>query len=265
MLAFLSLAALASGCWSYTRVFTPARSDAGDSGDPGSDGVGFGTLVHVRAMYAIFAFSETRIYLTGMAGASGDGITYLADGTPLLDAVWRVRPPGWGGSSLAMDFCVGHGESADCREAEFVRPEGISDFGFLSIIDPVNLGAMLIISRSSGGGRTTTYASGSLTVHTAESPITPLLGVWVAPAIGTVFHCMLEPSGPRCRPAFLDGRPLQHTQALAVHTLRNGPGNWTDVLWEQSRVGEDDPVRCVVDGMNPEPVCARVMSTRGDR
>lgn len=250
------LGALVSGCWSYTTVETPARSEPG--------GLGYGTLAQVRGRFLVFAVQETSTYFTGVAGASGEAGIRFADGAPLLDGVWRVRPPGWTHTSLAMQFCRGVRGAADCRDVAFERPDGVSDRGYLSIIDPVNRGHQLRIEQTSvadaqGAVMTVTDASGSIAISDHEDPVEPSLGVWAAPAMGTLFHCAVEASGPRCRPAMLDGRPLPHHRTLAVASVARAGGR-AHVVWEQPMLSP--PVRCEVSATSPTPRC-RAATLRG--
>ncbi len=249
-LALVTLAA-GAGCWSSTQVLTPAASHPG--------GMGYGTLHHVRGTWLVFAVTEVHTFMTGMAGASGQSDTVLTDGRRLVDGVWRAQPPGWGRTSLSMMFCLGADGSGDCQSVEFDRPPGVSDAGFLSIIDPINRGYTLTIARSTastaGGGVVTSVTGrGQLTVHDAEDPVEPSLGVWVAPQLGTVFHCAVEAAGPHCRPAMLSGAPMPHGSTLAVQTLRRPDGSRAHVLWETNPF-LDGPVRCEVTPAAPIPDC----------
>jgi hypothetical protein len=209
--------------------------------------MGFATLENYHASFLLFAFFEQSIFFTGAAGASGDGSLRLADGTMLVDGIWRVMPAGWGGGNQRrMRFCRGENDTT-CVPVEFDEGPGVSGMGLLSILDPHNRGGLAFAGDSLNGG--------SVILTDAETRATPLLGIWVTPIIGTIFHCGLEASGPRCHPAMVQSETLAHGTTLAVQSIRGADGT-RDVLWESSggRV-----VRCEVAPSDPRPACAIAM------
>ena len=241
----LALFALAlTGCFRFTEPLTTAHASAGR--------VGYGVSDHVLFIYAVLASARTDVFVTARAAFSPE------EGSE-GDAAWEVYAGG-----TRIRYCVDAASGPMCADAE-LDPRA-SGFEFLVLVDPVNLGRFLQITRSSGQytvGNTTYYytstsVSGSLVIHDREHEGSASHGVWITNTDGTrLAHCAPEPDRPRCRAVEMDGERVRTRNVLGVFTLANAGAPHSEVIWVQP-LRESTPLRCEIDPHTYAAACSRV-------
>jgi hypothetical protein len=249
-LAAIALAFLV-GCTKRTVGVTAASARPGE--------IGFGAAIHMRGVNAGVASTSTT--------TAGIGQAAIVDREPPPgspgDALWQVH-----GAGQKIRHCTVLPDGSHACAAAQLPERKVQ--GTLLILDPVNLGRYVTITRYSGAGYGSYVHSSGTRIFTGDAatalpserksrsrsrlPATKTHGIWVRQDndVKPPWHCQLEESGPVCRSlpgvsAPFVGQVFFNDGVMGLMTIDE-----VDILWlsQGSRI-----IRCAASRAQPDPSC----------